>query len=75
MKRSRCSVQLRIYEGWGFTVPLSDVTGERSISTMQPYGVWAIISPLTSARSRSGNGFKRHSSPKHRGVKPRAKRH
>ena len=43
MLRYNCA----IYEGEkGFTVPLSDVTGERSISTMQPYGVWAIISPF-----------------------------
>jgi 1-pyrroline-5-carboxylate dehydrogenase len=43
MLRYNCA----IYEGvGGFTVPLSDVTGERSISTMQPYGVWAIISPF-----------------------------
>ena len=43
MLRYNCA----IYEGKnGFTVPLSDVTGERSISTMQPYGVWAIISPF-----------------------------
>jgi 1-pyrroline-5-carboxylate dehydrogenase len=25
---------------------MSEVTGERSISTMQPYGVWAVISPF-----------------------------
>jgi 1-pyrroline-5-carboxylate dehydrogenase len=30
----------------GFVVPMSDVTGERSISTMQPYGAWAVISPF-----------------------------
>ncbi|MGZ4870029.1 MAG: aldehyde dehydrogenase family protein, partial [Halobacteriota archaeon] len=43
MLRYTCAVY---EEKNGFTVPLSDVTGERSISTMQPYGVWAIISPF-----------------------------
>ena len=43
MLRYNCAVY---EEREGFTVPMSHVTGERSISTMQPYGVWAIISPF-----------------------------
>jgi 1-pyrroline-5-carboxylate dehydrogenase len=43
MLRYNCA----IYEdGEGFSVPMSDVTGERSVSTMRPYGVWAVISPF-----------------------------
>lgn len=43
MLRYNCAV----YESRdGFVVPMSDVTGERSVSTMQPYGAWAVISPF-----------------------------
>jgi 1-pyrroline-5-carboxylate dehydrogenase len=43
MLRYNCAV----YESRdGFVVPMSDVTGERSISAMQPYGAWAVISPF-----------------------------
>jgi 1-pyrroline-5-carboxylate dehydrogenase len=30
----------------GFVSPMSRITGERSVSTMKPYGAWAIISPF-----------------------------
>lgn len=30
----------------GFTTPMPGVTGERSVSVMKPYGVWAVISPF-----------------------------
>jgi 1-pyrroline-5-carboxylate dehydrogenase len=43
MLRYNCT----IYESRdGFIVPMSDVTGERSVSIMQPYGAWAVISPF-----------------------------
>jgi 1-pyrroline-5-carboxylate dehydrogenase len=43
MLRYNCAIY---EEERGFAVPMSEVTGERSISTMQPYGVWAVISPF-----------------------------
>lgn len=30
----------------GLTLPMSQVTGEWSVSTMRPYGVWVVISPF-----------------------------
>lgn len=30
----------------GLTLPMSQETGEQSVSTMRPYGVWAVISPF-----------------------------
>ncbi|MGZ4863552.1 MAG: aldehyde dehydrogenase family protein [Halobacteriota archaeon] len=30
----------------GLTLPMSHVTGEQSVSSMRPYGVWAVISPF-----------------------------
>ncbi|MGA3359866.1 MAG: aldehyde dehydrogenase family protein [Halobacteriota archaeon] len=43
MLRYNCAIY---EEQKGFTLPMSQVTGERSTSTMRPYGVWAIISPF-----------------------------
>jgi 1-pyrroline-5-carboxylate dehydrogenase len=43
MLRYNCAIY---EERKGFTLPMSQVTGERSISTLQPYGAWAIISPF-----------------------------
>ncbi|MFZ0011742.1 MAG: aldehyde dehydrogenase family protein [Halobacteriota archaeon] len=43
MLRYNCAIY---EEREGFAVPMSEVTEERSISTMQPYGVWAVISPF-----------------------------
>jgi len=43
MLRYNCTVY---EEQKGFTVPMSEVTGERSVSAMKPYGTWAIISPF-----------------------------
>jgi len=43
MLRYNCAIY---EEKEGFTVPMSEVTGERSVSAMKPYGTWAIISPF-----------------------------
>ena len=43
MLRYNCAIY---EEKEGFTVPMSEVTGERSVSAMKPYGAWAIISPF-----------------------------
>ncbi|MEI7827557.1 MAG: aldehyde dehydrogenase family protein [Euryarchaeota archaeon] len=43
MLRYNCAIY---EEREGFTLPMSQATGEQSTSTMRPYGVWAIISPF-----------------------------
>ena len=48
MKLSKCldTTGAILEEQEGLTLPMSQVTGEQSVSTMRPYGVWAVISPF-----------------------------